>query len=97
MDRLRTKLPAKEIRADEENFEIVFYDSETEVPENAARWDEFQNRPLPPAVTDQKKPRQRVKCKLEDAKVLKDYLPIDRIERGFLLSVHYHHHHSGQH
>ncbi|EOS56996.1 hypothetical protein C814_02585 [Anaerotruncus sp. G3(2012)] len=86
LDRLRTKLPAKEVRADEEDFEIVFYDSETEVPENAARWDEFQNRPLSPAATDQKKPRKRVKRKLEDAKVLKDYLPIERIENGIVIT-----------
>ena len=87
LERLRTKLPVKEVQADEEDFEIVYYDSETEVPENAARWDEFQNRTSqPPAAADQKKPRKRVKRKLEDAKVLKDYLPIERIENGIIIT-----------
>ena len=87
IEKLRTKLPTREVKADEEEFEIIFYDSEAEIPEGASRWDEYK-KPEPKAAPDAKraKPRKRIKRKLEDAKVLKDYLPIDRIENGIVVT-----------
>lgn len=87
IEKLRTKLPAREVKADEEEFEIIFYDSEEEIPEEASRWDEYKNRePKPAGDAKTVKPRKKVKRKLEDAKIIKDYLPIDRIDNGIVIT-----------
>ena len=87
IDKAKAKLPAKEIEADEEAFEIVYYDSVDEIPDSAARWDEYQNPQQAPHKDEaSQKPLKKVKRKLEDAKVLKDYLPIDKIENGIVIT-----------
>ena len=88
LDRLRAKLPARAVQPDEGAFEIVYYDTEEEIPGNAARWDQYHNpepQPHKESPASNKRPRKKVKRRLEDAKVLKDYLPIDRIENGIVI------------
>jgi len=86
---LRKILPARRVQADEAEYEIVYYDSEDEIPDDASGWQEYQNRERPgpkrnEANTAKKKPR--FMRRPEDAQTLEEYLPIDKVENGILVT-----------
>jgi len=78
--KIRAKLPFKEVEADEQAYEIIYYDSEDEIPEEALSGGEFKNaerstRPRPSAPS---------RYKPEEAQSIQDFLPIERIENGIV-------------
>lgn len=82
---IRTKLPVRRIKADDEEFEIVYYDSEDEIPPEASGWNEYQaSEKSPQKVTTGRSKRKRRSKRPESAQTLGDYLPIDKIENGIL-------------
>lgn len=83
-EKIRTRLPARKVEPDEEAFEIVYYDSEDEIPPDAARWENFKNPEKKPQTVKEKTKRRRPKR--EEAKTLNEYLPIEKIENGIIVT-----------
>jgi len=91
----KRKMPARKVEVNPDDFEIVYYDSEDEIPDDAAGWESFQNPEKPSDSAKEKKKTGRGKkggkgrkkpprVKPEDATTLEDYLPIDNVENGIL-------------